>query len=387
MNIIFFNSETLVTREIVNALQKRKDIKLININIPFFPPQEKAESIFEKLKSYLPATILSINDAGYDLKGKLHNLIAQSGSYQVNWYHDYPFYYNIFKNRSSFLSKNRIDFISEKSYVDLLRSDGRNGHFLPLATDPVYFNTSESRTFERDIAFVGNSSLELMDTIITEETSEDIERNKKLFLDLKSSYYKDFTFNIREFLLAHEDTWVNTITVPKEKFIFCMEWMVGYLFRRDFIVDIAKMYKNKFTLFGDLYWTHFIDKPLVTPEACYYDNLCHYYRSTKINLNVNRIQIATSFTQRHFDTKACGAFLLTDKRELNREFFITDGPEKEIVEFETLAHCHELINYYLEHEDEREKIAETGIEKIFKNHTYDNRIDEIKEVCKREWGI
>ncbi len=387
MNIIFFNSETLVTREIVNALKKRDDLRLININIPHFPSSKSAEGIFEKLKEYFPAIILSINDAGYDLKGKLHNLISQSNVYQVNWYHDYPFYYNIFKNQAPFLSKNRIDFISEKSYVNLLRSNSRNGYFLPLATDPEYFNTNEPRTFERDIAFVGNSSMELMDTIITDETSRELERNKELFLELKSAYQKDFTFDIRNFLLTNENKWIENISIPKEKFIFCMEWMVGYMFRRDFIVDIAKEYENKFKVFGDLYWTRFIDKPLVTPEACYYDNLCHYYRTTKINLNVNRIQIATSFTQRHFDTKASGSFLLTDKRALNKEYFVTEGPNQEIAEFESLSNCHELIKYYLEHEEEREKIAEAGIKRILNNHTYDNRIDEIKEVCKGEWGI
>lgn len=387
MNIIFFNSETLVTREIINALKKRSDLRLISINIPFFPPPQSAEDIFEKLKVYLPAIFLSINDAGYDLKGNLQKLIVQSGSYQVNWYHDYPFYYTIFKNQSPISSQNRIDFISEKSYVKLLKGKGRNGHFLPLATDPTYFNTNEPRNFERDIAFVGNSSMELMDTIITDETSQNIEQHKKLFLELKEAYYRDFTFNVRDSLIAREREWKNSISIPDEKFIFCMEWMAGYLFRRDFIVDIAKSYQDRFKVFGDLYWTRFIDKSLVTPEACYYDNLCHYYRTTKINLNVNRIQIATSFTQRHFDTKASGSFLLTDKRECNDAFFVTKGPEQEIAEFESLAQCRELIDYYLEHEDEREKIAEAGIQRILKNHTYDNRIDEIKEVCKREWGV
>lgn len=387
MNIIFFNSKTLVTRELVNALNKRDDIRLINIKIPLRPSPENAQDVFNKFKEYTPAISLSINDAGYDLEGKLQDLILQSGSYLVNWYHDYPFYEHEFKNRPNLPSKNRIDFVSEKSYVDLLKSKGFNSHFLPLATDPTFFNANEPRNFERDIAFVGNSSLELMDTIINDKMSEELERFGKLYLQLRNAYYRNFTLSIRNLLLENKNLWKDKIKLSQEKFIFGMEWMIGYQYRRDFIIDISKKYKDKFVLFGDLYWKQFVDKSLVTPEACYYDNLCHYYRTTRINLNVNRIQILTSFTQRHFDCKASGAFLLTDKRELNSQYFITNGPNKEIAEYESLSHCHELINYYLEHEEERERIAEAGIEKILNNHTYDNRIEEIKAVCKKEWGI
>lgn len=387
MNIIFFNSKTLVTRELVNALKKRNDIRLINIKIPLRPSSKRVQEIFDNFKQYTPAIFLSINDAGYDLEGELQELILQSGSYIVNWYHDYPFYEHEFKNRFYCPSENRIDLISEKSYVDLLKSKGFNSHFLPLATDPSFFNTNEPRSIERDIAFVGNSSLELMDLIINDVMSEELERFGKLYLQLKNAYYQDFTISIRDLLLENEKTWKGKIKIPQEKFIFGMEWMIGYQYRRDFIIDISKKYKEKFTVFGDLYWKQFIEKSKVTPEACYYDNLCRYYRTTKINLNVNRIQIRTSFTQRHFDCKASGTFLLTDKRECNSQYFVTEGPHKEIAEYESLAHCHELIQYYLDHEEERERIAESGIERILNNHTYDNRIEEIKTICKKVWGI
>lgn len=387
MNIIFFNSKTLVTRELVNALKKRNDLRLINIKIPPRPSPERIRKIFDTFKEYTPAIVLSINDAGYDLDGKLQGIILRSGSYIANWYHDYPFFEHEFQKRLYQPSKKRIDFISEKSYVDLLKSKGFNSYFLPLATDPLFFNTNEPRKFERDIAFVGNSSLELMDIIINEEMSEEIKRFSNLYLQLKDAYYQNFTISIRNLLIKKRNIWEKRIKIPEEKFIFGMEWMIGYQYRRDFIVAISNKYKDTFTVYGDLYWKKYVDKSPVTPEACYYDNLCHYYRTTKVNLNVNRVQIRTSFTQRHFDCKASGAFLLTDKRECNSQFFITEGTNKEIAEYESLSQCNELIQYYLEHEDERERIAEAGIERILNSHTYDNRIEEIKTVCKKEWGI
>ena len=74
MNIIFFNSKTLVTRELINALKKRNDIRLITTKIPLRPPSESVQEIFNKFKEYTPAIFLSINDAGYDLEGKLQEL-------------------------------------------------------------------------------------------------------------------------------------------------------------------------------------------------------------------------------------------------------------------------------------------------------------------------
>jgi spore maturation protein CgeB len=387
MNILFLHSQTLVTRELAHALTNRKDITCISVQIPVSPPPESIDRIFDTLVPYTPALFLSINDAGYDKDGIFQKRILQSGSSIVNWYHDYPFYDHDFKGRQYVPSKNRIDFVSEKTYVNLITARGGTSFFLPLATDPAYFSPQFPRTFERDIAFVGNSSLVLMDRIITEEVSNEITRHKELYHYLKNAYYKDFTISVRDLILEQKHAWLHTITVPEETFVFCMEWLIGYQFRRDFIVDVSNTYTDQFTVFGDLYWQQFITKSRVTPEACYYDNLCRYYRTTKINLNVNRIQIRTSFTQRHFDCKASGAFLLTDKRACNADFFITDGPDQEIVQFDSLAQCHEQIRYYLAHEDERERIAQNGIQRILKNHTYDNRIEEIKTVCTKVWGI
>jgi spore maturation protein CgeB len=47
----------------------------------------------------------------------------------------------------------------------------------------------------------------------------------------------------------------------------------------------------------------------------------------------------------------------------------------------------ELIDYYCEHDDERQRIALAGREKVLKLHTYDARIDLMFETCRKEWGI
>ncbi|MDD5676290.1 MAG: glycosyltransferase [Chitinivibrionales bacterium] len=388
MNIIFFNSKTFLTNEIVNALKKTPDIRLINVPMPLMPPTDAAEAIFEQLKSYLPAFIVSVNDAGYDAAGKLNDLIGKSGSYQLNWFCDHPLYEYIFGMRQVPRIHKRIDFVTEEWFVAPMRQAGMDACFLPLAVDESYFNTEGTIGPERDVAFVGNSSLEFIDTLMGRNgIASELEHHAELIKKLKERYFNNPRENICEYLKRHPDFWQNKIKIDPEQFLFAVEWMVGYLYRRDFIVAIAADFPERFTCFGDGYWERFINPSQVSTLACYYTNLCRYYRSTRINLNINRVQIHTAFTQRIFDCKASGAFVLTERRALNKRYFKTAGPEAEIAEFDSLAECKDRIRYYLKNDQERLKIAEAGRENVLANHTYKNRIQAMLACAHVRWGI
>jgi Uncharacterized protein conserved in bacteria len=388
MNVLFLKSKTFLAQEVENALKKRNGIRPIITVLPENIPPENVASVFEQIKQYLPALVISINNAGTDFSGTLFDLIASSGSYLCNWFLDDPFYEDIFFKRQTPSKKNRLDFVSEESFVPKMIEQGRKAFFLPLAVDPLYFNLEGTVDIKRDVAFVGNSSLEWLDTLITEEVQKDFEKIALLINTLKTMYYKNpSAADLKSYLLDNTSQWENKISLEREKFLFLAEWLVGYFYRRDFIIDISERFKGRFTCFGDIYWSRFISQSQVSTDACYYTNLCSYYRSTKVNLNINRIQIKTSFTQRIFDCKASGAFVLTEKRPLNSRYFLTEGANRELVEFSSWPECMDLINYYCRHEEERTRIAMAGREKVLALHTYDNRIGQMLETCRREWGI
>lgn len=387
MNLIFFNSHTFLTKEILHSLEKRTDIKTINVNIPQYPASVQTDSIIDKLKSHFPAVVLTINDAGCDYAGKIPSALTDNGCYHINWYHDYPFYEEIFHNRVIKFSDRRIDFVTEKSFLPEMRVKGMNAFFLPLATDPAYFNSIGEVEFKRDIAFVGNSSCQFINSIIDEPSGRELEKLVSLQSRLRRAYFQNPSLNINQYLLENDHLWKGKTSLNDRALLFMVEWLIGYFYRRDFISAIAKKYKNRFICFGDSYWQLFIDPSQVSTDACYYTNLCKYYRSTRINLNVNRIQIRTAFTQRIFDCAASGAFLLTDSRSCNKSFFQTEGPDREIVQFNSLEQCTELIDYYLIHEDESREIAKRAQKNVLANHTYDMRIEEMFNICRKFWGI
>lgn len=388
MNVIFLKSKTFLAQEVENALKKRGDINLLVAALPERIPAQSAQSVFEHIKNRLPALVISINDAGSDLQGKLSDLLTANGSLLCNWYLDDPFYEEIFYSRITKNSANRIDFVSEASFVPTLQLRGRKAFFLPLAVDPLYFNMDTEVKLIRDAAFVGNSSIEWLDALITEDVRKDLEKFTPLIATLKTMYYHEpWAADLRSYLIDHTREWENFASLDREKFLFLTQWLVGYFYRKDFIVAMAAALKSRFICFGDIYWSTFIDPALVSTDACYYTNLSDYYRSTKINLNINRIQIKTSFTQRIFDCKAAGAFVLTEKRALNSRYFITEGPRQELVEFSSWPECKKLIDYYCAHEEERHRIALAGRDKVLRLHTYDARIRQMFETCKKVWGI
>ena len=81
---------------------------------------------------------------------------------------------------------------------------------------------------------------------------------------------------------------------------------------------------------------------------------------------------------RIFEIPVQGGFELTEYVPSLEDYFDIG---KELVCYKDLDECELLIRYYLEHEDEREKIKLNGIDKARKNHTYKHRIKFfIKEI-------
>lgn len=387
VNAFFLKSHTFLAKEVEAALTRAPGIELTVLKVPVHSDEKTVDEIIERVRQGSAALVVTLNDAGYDNYGKLSTLLDGAGVYRVNWYHDNPFYEYIYGVRTFPSCKRRIDFVTEATFVSRMKRMGFCAHFLPLATDLNFFNTWGEVEYSRDIAFVGNSSLEFIDTLITEEMENALSAHRELVNELHTCYRQNPRTDIRELLLRNESVWRPHIRIDPEKFMFVVEWLVGYFYRRDVVKTLAQRFGPSFMCFGDIYWQRFIDSSQVSTDACYYTNLCKCYRGTRVNVNINRIQITTSFTQRIFDCKASAAFILTERRALNHKFFITQGPNREIVEFDTPSQCVEYCDYYRTHDQERERIALNGVEKVKKYHTYDVRIAQMLEVCKKTWGI
>lgn len=96
---------------------------------------------------------------------------------------------------------------------------------------------------------------------------------------------------------------------------------------------------------------------------------------SKINLNFLRSQNKGAHNLRTFEIPACGGFMLHEYSEEAMEFFKADI---HAVYFKTTEECIDKIYYYLQHNDERIKIAQAGYVQAMKfENSYEARVEEI----------
>ena len=98
------------------------------------------------------------------------------------------------------------------------------------------------------------------------------------------------------------------------------------------------------------------------------------YRGSRINLNMTLRSIVTGIPLRVFEIAAAGGFVLSNYQEELCECF---EPEKEIVLFGSMEEMEDKARYFLEHEDERKRIAEAGRKRMEAEHTLQRRIETI----------
>ena len=82
-------------------------------------------------------------------------------------------------------------------------------------------------------------------------------------------------------------------------------------------------------------------------------------------------------TRRLFEGMACGKLVITDRlpEEAKLNELFVEG--EEIVLYNDMFDCIEKINYYNENEQERERIAFNGMQKVLNNYTQIQVVDKL----------
>ncbi|HEV7528631.1 MAG TPA: glycosyltransferase [Solirubrobacteraceae bacterium] len=77
---------------------------------------------------------------------------------------------------------------------------------------------------------------------------------------------------------------------------------------------------------------------------------------------------------RNFEVPGCGGFLLTERVPHLEDYFELG---REVGVFERAEDLADQIRYWLEHEDERQAVADAGYRRVMAEHTYDHRFAAI----------
>lgn len=103
-----------------------------------------------------------------------------------------------------------------------------------------------------------------------------------------------------------------------------------------------------------------------------FEEAARKYAESKICFN---IAMTDDLNMRNFEVMATGSFLLTSYLPDFADLGLIDG--KHLVLYKDMDDCIAKAKYYLEHDVEREAIAQAGYEETIKNHTIQKRVDVI----------
>lgn len=99
----------------------------------------------------------------------------------------------------------------------------------------------------------------------------------------------------------------------------------------------------------------------------YYMEMPIVFHESKINLNITLRSIQSGIPLRCMDIMGCGGFLLTN---FQADFLRHFTPGEDFVYYEDEQDLLYKIDYYLSHDEERCAIAESGFDKIRKEHDF-----------------
>ncbi len=235
-------------------------------------------------------------------------------------------------------------YICDVSFVGSLYT-GEYNYYDSMCRDSVLRSKADdiidSQCFEYRVDHICN----FFDEVCGNETREDIIDRVRALIDKEnlfpgSEYIEDIEYIFNSFFLEKK------VTVEERRRLLNRVADLKCDFRLYTASDLKNMPRLKNVCKG---------------AVDYHKKMPFVFRNSRINLNITLRSIKSGIPLRALDIMGCGGFLLSNYQEELAEYF-EEG--KEVVMFYDLEDCIEKINYYLENEDERKKIADAGYKAV-----------------------
>lgn len=284
---------------------------------------------------------------------------------------------------------NYIFLFDSAQYLELKNGGINTVYYMPLAVNTDRLDKMECtqrvhEVFDSDVAFIGSMYNEKHNLF---ERLSDMSPYTKGYLDaIMQAQLKIYGANFIESLL--------TPAILSE-----MEKAVPYKPNKDGIETPAYIYANYFLArkmaqierhnllkavseeFKLKLYTHNPTPELPNIQNMgaidFYDNMPYVFKCSKINLNISLRSIQNGIPLRCMDIMGAGGFLLSN---FQTDFLTHFIPDEDFVYFESQEDLLNKCRYYLEHDDKRLKIAQSGYEKVKEFHDYKVRLNEIFDI-------
>lgn len=381
LRILVLHSRYYLLPEIMRAL-KRLGHTVQTLMIETGPDMTGSRLMLEQIISevmlFKPDFVITVNHLGFDREGILTKFFTDIELPYASWFVDSPtFILGDYKSqRSPYLAL----FLWDRDYCDDLRVQGyENVYYLPLATDTSVFRKHTPSKPNVDVGFVGNSGEETIESCFRE--LGETQKARKLIYRLASAFMSSSARFVSQLSLQLDSDEEALISQNQNLIERTVTWVATQQYR---VCCVRKILKFNSVIHGDLGWhRHLNGSANILPELNYYDELPLFYPSCRINLNTTSLQMKNGMNQRVFDVPACGAFLLTDHRTQIEDAFRIG---REVICYKHPDEIEDLCAYYLRHETDRMRIAEAACDRVYRDHTYDQRLSTIVTTMRRLYG-
>ncbi len=347
----------------------------------YFTPEDIYHN--EKLESLIQADIKSkdyefIFTVNYS--PIVSTLCYKNNRKYVSWTYDTPM--NLHSLETMDNPSNYIFIFDYGEYKKYKESGLDTVYYLPLATDfeaATYVNSE----YKYDISFLGSLYRSTYPML-----KEKLNKYHAGFLDGIITAQRNIygSYFILE-LLKDQDNEVEAISkttgynLSPEKLSFSLASYITYLDR----LSLLSLMSNRFNaalVTGSIDETErsLMQKLTVLPKMDYYKEMPHFFKISKINLNPPFRAVWSAIPQRALDIMSSGGFLLSGYTEELSYYFDND---KELVLYDSIEDAVAKADFYLKHDDLREKIRVAGANKTNTNFTYENRINTILDIIKK----
>lgn len=331
----------------------------------------------------------------------ISNVCERTGVKYVSWTCDNPLI--SMYHESVFHACNYIFTFDKTNYLEFRGMGVKHIWYLPLAVDtermdallgapekPERRNATqdpEIQKYRGDVAFVGSlyerNSYDKIKNRLPEYLRGYFDAVMEAQLNISGANIVEpmMTTNILEQLQEYFQLEKSEGSFSDLGLIFqttVLGFKIAEIERRRALIELSKHYKVNVYSNSDV-------SDLLRIQYCgsvdYWSEMPKVFRMSKINLNFTIPNIKSGIPLRIWDVLGCGGFLLTNY-QAEIPYYFKEG--EDLVCFDGLEDLCEKVGYYLEHEEERKRIAWNGYRKVREKHSYIERIRTILDTVAGE---
>lgn len=321
----------------------------------------------------------------------ISNVCERTGVKYVSWTCDNPLI--SMYHESVFHACNYIFTFDKTNYLEFRGMGVKHIWYLPLAVDTERMDAllgapekagrrkvaqdPEMQKYRGDVAFVGSlyerNSYDKIKNRLPEYLRGYFDAVMEAQLNISGANIVEpmLTTNILEQLQEYFQLEKSEGSFSDLGLIFqttVLGFKIAEIERRRALIELSKHYRVNVYSNSDV-------SDLLRIQYCgsvdYWSEMPKVFRMSKINLNFTIPNIKSGIPLRIWDVLGCGGFLLTNY-QAEIPYYFKEG--EDLVCFDGLEDLCEKVGYYLEHEEERKRIAWNGYRKVREKHSYIERI-------------